>query len=310
MYRIALLALVATLAASCASSPEPSRRFRAPMANSVPADATAMIASSSSHQKVGDPYVVAGQRFVPRRDDTYDETGIASWYGPTFHGRPTANGEVFDQNLLTAAHTTLPIPSIIEVTNLENGRSVILRLNDRGPFVDDRMIDLSREAATQLGYRQRGLARVRVRYLGPAQAHGAPPTHGARAGNNRPAAPAPTPVSAPPPLMTPAYIPAEPIEVSSEAFTRNDPPRAEVLGDIQPSLTIQAGAFGDPANAQRLAARLSHDGGEAWVEPAQSGNAVVYRVFFGRWMDQGSASSARTLLENFGVYDARIVALN
>jgi rare lipoprotein A len=281
------------------------------MANSVPADAAAMIASSSSHQKVGDAYVVAGQRFVPRRDDNYDETGIASWYGPTFHGRPTANGEIFDQNLLTAAHTTLPIPSIIEVTNLDNGRSVILRLNDRGPFVDDRMIDLSREAATQLGYRQRGLANVRVRYLGPAQAHGAPPSQGARAGTDRRTeTPTPIPVTAPPPLMTPAYVPPTPIEVSTDHYARTEPPRAETLVDIQPSLTIQAGAFGDQSNAQRLAQRLSSDGGEAWVEPARSGNATVYRVFFGRWMDRSSASSARTLLENFGVYDARIVALD
>jgi rare lipoprotein A len=312
LHRLALLALITAFTASCASSPEPSRRFRTTTTASVPANASHMIASSSAHQKVGNAYVVGGRRYVPRRDDHYDQTGIASWYGPTFHGRPTANGEVFDQNLLTAAHPTLPIPSIIEVTNLENGRSVILRLNDRGPFVDDRMIDLSRAAADQLGYRQRGLARVRVRYLGPAQALGAPPSQGAREGGsaNPPAnLPAAIPVSAPPPV--PAPIPApQPIAVATENHTRNQPPRAQDLADIRPSLTLQAGAFGDPSNAQRLVQRLSSDGGDAWVEPALSGNATIYRVFFGRWMDRSSASSARTLLENFGVYDARIVALN
>lgn len=123
----------------------------------------------SGEQKIGRPYTIAGRTYVPARDDDYDATGISSWYGPNFHGRPTANGEIFDQNLLTAAHTTLPIPSMIEVTNLENGRNIVLRLNDRGPFADDRILDVSRAAAIELGFLQQGLARVRVRYLGPPE---------------------------------------------------------------------------------------------------------------------------------------------
>lgn len=121
----------------------------------------------SGEQKIGRPYTVNGRTYVPARDDDYDEVGISSWYGPNFHGRPTANGEVFDQNLLTAAHPTLPIPAMIEVTNLENGRSVTLRLNDRGPFAHDRILDVSRAAAVELGFLQQGTAQVRVRYLGP-----------------------------------------------------------------------------------------------------------------------------------------------
>jgi len=121
----------------------------------------------SGEQKVGRPYVIAGRTYVPERDDDYDETGVSSWYGPNFHGRPTANGEIFDQNALSAAHTTLPIPSMIEVTNLENGRTAVLRLNDRGPFADDRILDVSRAAAVELGFLSQGLTRVRVRYLGP-----------------------------------------------------------------------------------------------------------------------------------------------
>ena len=123
----------------------------------------------SGEQKIGRPYTVAGRTYVPTRNDDYDATGISSWYGPNFHGRQTANGEIFDQNLLTAAHTTLPIPSMIEVTNLENGRTAILRLNDRGPFADDRILDVSRAAAVELGFLQQGLTRVRVRYLGPPE---------------------------------------------------------------------------------------------------------------------------------------------
>ena len=123
----------------------------------------------SGEQKVGRLYVIAGRTYVPERDDDYDEIGVSSWYGPNFHGLPTANGETFDQNALSAAHTTLPIPSMIEVTNLDNGRTAILRLNDRGPFADDRILDVSRAAAVELGFLQQGLTRVRVRYLGPPE---------------------------------------------------------------------------------------------------------------------------------------------
>src|SRR5262249_11056740 len=95
----------------------------------------------------------------------YDRVGTASWYGANFHGRRTANGETYDMNAMTAAHTTLPMPTIVRVTNLDNGRSVIVRINDRGPFVDDRIIDLSRAGARELGFADNGLARVRVTVL-------------------------------------------------------------------------------------------------------------------------------------------------
>ncbi len=125
-------------------------------------------ATTDGEYKVGQPYRVAGQRFVPREDWNYNETGIASWYGPNFHGRPTANGERFDMNLFTAAHTTLQIPVHARVTNLENGRSVIVRINDRGPFVSDRIIDMSRAAAEELDMIRNGTARVRVEVIGRA----------------------------------------------------------------------------------------------------------------------------------------------
>lgn len=113
--------------------------------------------------KVGDPYVVMGKKYYPEYDANYDKVGVASWYGPDFHGKYTANGEVFDQNDLTAAHPTLPMPSLVRVTNLHNGKSAIIRVNDRGPFKDDRIIDLSRKSAERLGIV--GLAKVRVTYL-------------------------------------------------------------------------------------------------------------------------------------------------
>lgn len=122
--------------------------------------------------KLGKPYVVSGRTYVPREQPKYDRVGIASWYGSDFHGRKTANGEVYDMNALTAAHPTLPIPSYAYVTNLENGRTILVRINDRGPYVADRIIDLSRRSAHELGYHGKGLTRVRVRYAGPAPLDG------------------------------------------------------------------------------------------------------------------------------------------
>ena len=115
--------------------------------------------------KVGKPYEVAGVWYYPERDLTYDYTGIGSWYGDEFAGKLTANGEIFDPELVTAAHKTLPMPSVARVTNLDNGKSLVVRINDRGPFIAGRIIDLSREAARRIGYKDNGLARVRVQLL-------------------------------------------------------------------------------------------------------------------------------------------------
>jgi rare lipoprotein A len=117
---------------------------------------------------VGRPYQVAGRWFTPREQPGYDKSGVASWYGDAFHRRMTSNGEYFDMNMLSAAHATLPLPSYAKVTNLANGRSVVVRINDRGPFVDTRIIDMSKRAADVLGFRQRGKAEVRVQYIGLA----------------------------------------------------------------------------------------------------------------------------------------------
>ena len=115
--------------------------------------------------KLGKPYKVNGIWYFPKEDAKYDEIGIASWYGPGFHQKITANGEYFDMDLVTAAHKTLPLPSVVRVTNLENGRSLLVRVNDRGPFVNDRIIDLSRKASELLGFIAKGTAKVRVELM-------------------------------------------------------------------------------------------------------------------------------------------------
>src|SRR6202043_2321333 len=122
--------------------------------------------------RVGKPYVVAGRVYVPEEDVNYREEGLASWYGDDFHGRLTANGEVFDMASLTAAHPTLPMPSYARVTNLSNGKSLIVRVNDRGPYANNRLIDVSHKAAELLDFKGVGVARVRVEYVGRAPLEG------------------------------------------------------------------------------------------------------------------------------------------
>ena len=122
--------------------------------------------------KLGDPYLSGGKWYVPVNDAAYDQVGIASWYGDFFHGRRTANGEIYDMNALTAAHPTLPMPTYATVTNLANDRTIVVRINDRGPYHDGRIIDLSHRAAELLGLYPKGSGMVRVRYLSPAPING------------------------------------------------------------------------------------------------------------------------------------------
>jgi rare lipoprotein A len=147
LLRPASLALLLVLAA-CAGNPKP------PLA-------------STGGVKIGKPYQVAGVWYTPSDDRNYDQRGIASWYGPGFHALATANGERYNQDDVTAAHKTLPMPSWVEVENLDNGRKLVVRINDRGPFVQGRIIDLSRRSAQLLGVDKAGLARVRVRRVFP-----------------------------------------------------------------------------------------------------------------------------------------------
>lgn len=175
--RLVVVLLAGAALAACATvEPRYPSRAQGPSAG--------LPSGAAGERKVGKPYQVGGIWYVPREQPNYDEKGVASWYGDTFHLKATANGETFDMNGVSAAHTTLPLPSMVEVTNLDNGRKLVVRVNDRGPFVDNRIIDLSREAARQLGMDRAGLANVRVRYLGPAPLLG--PADGYRMASNKP----------------------------------------------------------------------------------------------------------------------------
>jgi rare lipoprotein A len=131
--------------------------------------------SASSYRANGTdrPYVIAGKKYTPQKDPSgYKSEGLASWYGPRFHGRRTSNGEVFDANSISAAHRTLPLPSYARVTNTANGKSIIVRVNDRGPFHDNRVVDVSQRTAELLDFRNKGMAKVEVEYVGPAKEEG------------------------------------------------------------------------------------------------------------------------------------------
>jgi len=133
----------------------------------------APVPKGGGHKKAGTPYKVAGKTYSPAGNPAnYSGEGLASWYGSAFHGRMTANGEIFDMGAISAAHPTLPLPSYARVTNINNGRSIVVRVNDRGPFHGNRALDVSQRVAEILGFKERGMARVRIDYIGPASLKG------------------------------------------------------------------------------------------------------------------------------------------
>lgn len=166
------------------------------------------------HQRLGKRYTIMGKSYTPKHNPSYDVTGVASWYGDKFHGKPTATGEIYDMHDLTAAHKTLPLNSMLFVTNIENGKTLMVRLNDRGPFIGDRIIDLSKASAQALGIT--GLGNVRVQYAGPADpmaADRAPvraPVEVPRPVEEFVEAPAYVPQAAPAPAPSIPYIAPEP----------------------------------------------------------------------------------------------------
>src|SRR5436190_1452739 len=157
-------------------------------------DAGEAVPKGGGTYRVGKPYVVAGRTYVPEENLNYRAEGIASWYGDDFHGRLTANGEVFDMHSISAAHPTLPIPCYVRVTNLANKKSLVVRVNDRGPYVGNRVIDLSVRAAKLLGFHDNGLGRVRVEYVGRAPLEGSDDRQLLATLREGEAAPAPSPV--------------------------------------------------------------------------------------------------------------------
>jgi len=256
--------------------------------------------------KVGQPYKIGNVWYHPREQPEYDKTGIASWYGKKFHGLTTANGENYDMNTMTAAHPTLPMPSLVRVTNLENGRSTILRVNDRGPFKNNRIIDVSRQAANMLGFRERGLAKVRVQYLGRAALHARGPVPAPGQSLQIASAGATYPV----PQPLPADRPAQAAGFSQTAQIGTGPlpsVSAKPSPAVSARMFVQAGAFGSEANAHRLGNELRHLGGIT-IAPVQSKKAGrLFRVRVGPLATIADADSALASVLNLGHTGAKIV---
>lgn len=239
---------------------------------------------SKGGYKVGNPYSVKGQTYYPKVNYDYDETGIASWYGPGFDGKRTANGERFYQNELTGAHKTLPMPSIVRVTNLSNGKSLVVRINDRGPYARGRLIDVSTEAAKLLGFKNIGTAKVRVQVLeqeskriAQAAMNGIS-TRGTEIAMNEPGYPGVVKVShtknSPKPtsiLGTDKYG-SVPGHITNGNFYP-DPILSAM--PVQPTyIFVQAGSFSSKENALKLSQSL----GNAVVREAMVNGMKFYRV--------------------------------
>jgi rare lipoprotein A len=267
--------------------------------------------------KVGVPYQVGDTWYYPREQPDYDETGIASWYGPTFYGHMTANGERYDADGLTAAHRTLPMPVNVRVTNLDNGKSLIVRVNDRGPFTKGRIIDLSERAADLLGYKAQGTARVRVTFVSRADMPGAnsPPTvTPPEIASAVPAAPTdkvassslnPVPgASASPDVQVSSLPPPTTPTADSAVATQPTGVVTTIQVPVATHLYVQAGAFSSYQNALRLQARL---GAGLKVSSAVQHGQTIYRVRTGPFDELGDADRALARLSSLGSNDARIV---
>jgi rare lipoprotein A len=223
------------------------------------------------------PYQVNGVWYYPRFQPDYDRTGYASWYGAQYHYHRTSDGELFDMDQASGAHTTLPLPCIVEVTNLDNGRRVQLRINDRGPFVQGRILDVSRQAARDLGFYERGMARVRVRYLGPA--------------------PLVTAQTSPPPQPWP-----QPEFLPHSATAAPPGAGGQPVGLVSVATgaaRVQAGAFADRANAERAAALFAQAGGASLLPLDREGVRLWRVVISGQAGESPAALRQRVVAAGF-----------
>lgn len=294
--------------------------------------------------KVGKPYKVNNVWYYPKEKFDHVETGIASWYGPTFHGKKTANGETYDQNEMSAAHRTLQMPSFVRVTNLENGKSVVVRVNDRGPYLRGRVIDVSKRAADLLGFINKGTARVRLEVLEQESRQLAEVARqGGNTRNLRPEDMAAASIQAEPALQPVAVVAsAEPeapmqddalpeslqtptitVEELGAPAAAQRPSKADVpvhmaKGRVMPDavvatepvrptgIFVQAGSFGVEANAQTLARRLSSMG-RVSIEPANVGGKKVFRVKVGPLASVAQADAVLAKIVAAGQSGARVV---
>ncbi len=283
-YRVIYFLILSAVLSACSTSPH--------LQTNAP--------DAPGEVKIGDPYKIAGKWYTPEADSTYSQVGIASWYGADFHNKQTANGEKFNMNALTAAHTTLPMPSYVRVTNLENNRSLILRVNDRGPFVANRLIDVSRRGAQLLGFEKRGTTRVRVEAVDGPNA----PTQISRS-------------SEPPPIekqevgvvsvetldvLKPVQQPGGPIQIATLT-----PPQSSISpNEQQGDMFVQVGAYSSIGGASRVVTGVKHIG-DIGLEGITINGRKLYRVRIGPLHTSTSANAALQQVLSLGHNTAKVV---
>ncbi len=239
--------------------------------------ATAITGQGGTY-KVGSPYKIMGKWYYPKEDYNYSEVGMASWYGADFHAKTTANGEKYDMNSLTAAHRTLPLPSIVKVTNLENGRSLVLRVNDRGPYAKGRIIDVSKRASQLLGFHTQGTTKVRVEIM-------------AKESKALKAA------------LLGEEIPEETYVAEQTPLPQSTPQQNYENGGY----FVQAGSYSRESGAQDVASRLT-DVGNTKIYYVNINGQNYYRVRVGPFSNEQEAKTALAKVQYNGIYDAKIVS--
>jgi rare lipoprotein A len=277
---------------------------------------------SKGNFKVGKPYQIRGETYYPQETYNYVETGIASWYGPGFHANKTASGERYDQNELTAAHRTLQMPSLVKVTNLDTGRSVVVRVNDRGPFAKGRIIDVSAKAAELLGMVRTGTARVRLellenesRALADAAKSGRS-TKGVEVAFNK-TGQLPSGYYVPPTGPVASDIQLTEADIAEVAQVENikghynqgnfyPDPVVEQVAITQSQIYVQAGTFADINNARKLVQKLGKIA-NANIDPADYSGRTLYRVRLGPIGNVRQADGILSQVLSNGQADARII---
>ncbi|MCC6709090.1 MAG: septal ring lytic transglycosylase RlpA family protein [Gammaproteobacteria bacterium] len=243
-----------------------------------------------------DSYVVDGKRYYTLRTaEGFAERGIASWYGDPFHGRRTSSGEVYDMYRMTAAHKQLPLPTYVQIRNLDNGRTATVKVNDRGPFKDNRVIDLSYAAALKLGVVAKGTAFVEIRALNArGEATSAPA---------REVATAPSPAVTAPVAPAPAVVAGAPARIVPPTPATRPPPAPPVTQSVAVSgMYLQAGAYADRRNAEKLRLQLAEAvTSRVEIREIKSNNKVFYRVQVGPLPSTDVADKAVAALEKLGI---------
>lgn len=312
LLSVSCILLAMSLTISGCSSNKSSYSSRDPFAGtgSPRFKGTGPVPLGGGRYHIGEPYQVAGRWFKPKEQPNYDKTGPASWYGEAFNRRMTSNGEWFDMTRLTAAHPTLPLPSYAKVTNVSNGNTIVVRINDRGPFVGPRIIDLSKQSASALGFKRQGTATVRVQYIGPAPLNDD--------GSNLVAMNRELENGTPLRQMIAAASGkrrAEPVQVAEAdsveqgAYEADEEQPIAQMEHSAPSAVnyfVQAGTFADPDNAERLRQEFVNIG-PVQVAELMGNDGPVYRIRVGPFDNLNDAQVALNQVHGYGLPDAHLL---